>query len=67
MFRACLLLAALALRLASGAAPAYSSDSILNGADFAPSPFAPNSFVTIFAADLSCYKALRKNGSSAQA
>ena len=27
-------------------------------------PFAPNSFVTLFAADLCCYKALRKNGSA---
>jgi uncharacterized protein (TIGR03437 family) len=51
------MLAALAGRLASGAAPSYSSDSILNGADFAPGPFAPNSFVTIFGTDLSYYTA----------
>jgi hypothetical protein len=51
------MLAALAGRLASGAASAYSSDSILNGADFAPGPFAPNSFVTIFGTDLSYYTA----------
>ncbi len=64
MFRACLMLAALAGRLASGAAPAYSSDSILNGADFAPGPFAPNSFVTIFGTDLSYYTASLPQGTN---
>src|SRR3974377_2103971 len=51
------MLVTLAGRLASGAAPAYSSDSIVNGADFAPGPFSPNSFVTIFGSDLSFYTA----------
>jgi len=64
VFRACLMLAALAARLASGAAPAYSSDSILNGADFAPGPFAPNSFVTIFGTDLSYYTASLPQGTT---
>jgi len=64
VFRACLMLAALAARLASGAAPAYSSDSILNGADFAPGPFAPNSFVTIFGSDLSFYTASLPQGTT---
>src|SRR5215470_3017964 len=58
------MLAALAARLASGAAPAYSSDSILNGADFAPGPFAPNSFVTIFGTDLSYYTASLPQGTN---
>jgi uncharacterized protein (TIGR03437 family) len=58
------MLAALAGRLASGAAPAYSSDSILNGADFAPGPFAPNSLVTIFGADLSYYTASLPQGTT---
>jgi uncharacterized protein (TIGR03437 family) len=58
------MLAALAGRLASGASPAYSSDSILNGADFAPGPFAPNSFVTIFGTDLSYYTASLPQGTT---
>jgi uncharacterized protein (TIGR03437 family) len=58
------MLAALAARLASGAAPAYSPDGILNGADFAPGPFAPNSFVTIFGTDLSYYTASLPQGTT---
>ena len=58
------MLAALAGRLASGAAPAYSSDSILDGANFAPGPFAPNSFVTIFGTDLSYYTASLPQGTT---
>jgi uncharacterized protein (TIGR03437 family) len=52
MTRVWLVLAALSLRLASGAAPDYSQDSILNGANFTPGPFAPNSIVSIFGSDL---------------
>ena len=52
MIRAWLVLVALAGRLASGAAPAYSSDSITN-VNFTPGPFAPNSIITIFGSDLS--------------
>ena len=51
MIRACLVLAAFAVRLASGAAPAYSPDSITN-VNFTPGPFAPNSIITIFGSDL---------------
>src|SRR3974390_586949 len=58
------MMAALAGRLASGAAPAYSSDSILDGANFAPGPFAPNSFVTIFGTDLSYYTASLPQGTT---
>jgi len=50
--RAWLVLAALAGGLARGAAPAYSADSIVNGANFAPGPFAPNSVVTVFGSNL---------------
>jgi len=46
-------LAALAIGVASGQAPTYSTNSILNGADFTPSPFAPGSVVSIFGANLS--------------
>ena len=53
VFNRWLILAALASGAAWGAAPAYSTDSILNGADFTPGPFAPGSVVTIFGADLS--------------
>ncbi len=48
-------MAALPLCVARGAAPAYSADSIVNGANFAPGPVAPNSIVTIFGSDLSWY------------
>jgi uncharacterized protein (TIGR03437 family) len=53
MFNRCLVLAVLASSVVWGAAPTYSTDSILNGADFTPGPFAPGSIVTIFGADLS--------------
>jgi uncharacterized protein (TIGR03437 family) len=53
MFNRWLVLAALASGVAWGAAPTYSTDSILNGADFTAGPFAPGSIVTIFGADLS--------------
>jgi len=36
-----------------GQAPTYSTQSIVNGADFTPGPFAPSSIVTIFGANLS--------------
>ena len=53
MFRTWIVLAAFACGAASGQAPAYSTNSIVNGANFAPGPFAPNSFVTIFGTNLS--------------
>jgi len=53
MFNRCLVLAVLASSLVWGAAPTYSTDSILNGADFTSGPFAPVSIVSIFGADLS--------------
>jgi len=43
---------ALAVRLATGAAPAYSADSIVSGADSAPGPFALNSIITVYGANL---------------
>jgi uncharacterized protein (TIGR03437 family) len=46
------LLAALVVRLASGQAPAYSADSILNGASFTQGPFAPNDIISIFGSTL---------------
>ena len=52
MVRAWLVLAVLAGGLARGAAPTYSADSIVNGANFAPGPFAPNSVVTVFGTNL---------------
>lgn len=52
MLRTWLVLAAFAARLASGQAPTYSADSIANGANFAPGPFALNSVVTIFGSNL---------------
>lgn len=53
MFRKGLVLAALACGAAWGQAPTYSTDSILNGADFTSGPFAPGSIVSIFGAALS--------------
>ncbi len=53
MFKRCLVQAALASGIVWGQAPTYSTDSILNGADFTPGPFAPGSIVTIFGAGLS--------------
>jgi uncharacterized protein (TIGR03437 family) len=53
MFYRWLLLAALATSAVWGQAPTYSTNSILNGADFTPGPFAPGSIVTIFGANLS--------------
>jgi uncharacterized protein (TIGR03437 family) len=53
MYRSWLVLAALACSAAWGQAPTYSTESILNGADFTPGPFAPGSIVSIFGAALS--------------
>jgi uncharacterized protein (TIGR03437 family) len=53
--KAWLLLAVLPFCPARGAAPAYSAESIVNGANFAPGPVAPNSIVTIFGSELSWY------------
>jgi uncharacterized protein (TIGR03437 family) len=52
LLRTWLVLAAFAARLASGQGPTYSADSITSGANFAPAPFALNSVITIFGADL---------------
>jgi uncharacterized protein (TIGR03437 family) len=52
LLRKWLFLAALAGRIASGQAPTYSSDSIVNGANYAPGPFAPNSIISIFGENL---------------
>ena len=35
-----------------GQAPAYTADSIVNASDYSPGPFAPNSVLTIFGANL---------------
>jgi uncharacterized protein (TIGR03437 family) len=53
MMRAWLVLAVLFAGQARGAAPSYSADSIVNGANFAPGPLAPNSVVTLFGTNLS--------------
>jgi uncharacterized protein (TIGR03437 family) len=53
LFPAWFVLAALAGSAASGAAPTYSVESIVNGSDYAPGPFAPNSIVSIFGVELS--------------
>src|SRR5690242_13821987 len=52
MWQVCLVLAALVASTAQAAGPVYSAESIVNGANFAPGPLAPNSIATIFGADL---------------
>jgi uncharacterized protein (TIGR03437 family) len=52
MMRAWLVLAAVFAAQARGAAPSYSADSIVNSANFAPGPLAPNSIVTLFGKNL---------------
>ncbi|MBV9506127.1 MAG: hypothetical protein JO323_14100 [Acidobacteriia bacterium] len=64
MFRSCLVLAAFVVRLASGAAPDYSTDSILNGSNFTPAPFAPNSIISVFGTDLAYNTATIPAGTS---
>jgi uncharacterized protein (TIGR03437 family) len=53
VYRAWLVLAVSSWGIARGAAPSYSTDSIVNGANFQPGPFAPNSLITVFGKDLS--------------
>ena len=45
-------MAALLAGAAWGQAPAYTADSIVNASDYSPGPFAPNSVLTIFGANL---------------
>jgi uncharacterized protein (TIGR03437 family) len=45
-------MAALLAGAAWGQAPAYTPDSIVNASDYSPGPFAPNSVLTIFGANL---------------
>jgi uncharacterized protein (TIGR03437 family) len=52
LFRTAVLLAAFVVRLASGQAPAYSADSIVNAASYTKGPFAPNSILSIFGTNL---------------
>ena len=52
MFYVCVVLAALFGSAARAAAPAYSAESIVNGANFAPGPLAPNAIATIFGTEL---------------
>jgi uncharacterized protein (TIGR03437 family) len=52
MLRASLALAAVSAVAAWGAAPSYSAASIVNAGNFTPGPFAPNSLLTIFGANL---------------
>ena len=52
MFYVCLALAALFGSAAQAAAPVYSAESIVNGANFAPGPLAANAIATIFGTDL---------------
>ena len=62
MFRAWLVLATLSWRIARGASPTYSADSIVNAANFGPGPFAPNSIVSIFGSDLCFCNATTADG-----
>ena len=52
MTRAWLVLGALLASAAWGQAPVYTSDGIVNASDYSPGPFAPNSVLTIFGANL---------------
>lgn len=52
MFPVCLILGALFASTAQAAAPVYSAESIVNGANFAPGPLAPNAIASIFGSDL---------------
>ena len=52
MSSVCVILAVLAGSAAQAAAPVYSAESIVNGANFAPGPLAPNAIATIFGTDL---------------
>jgi uncharacterized protein (TIGR03437 family) len=52
VFRTCLALAFLVAGSAMGAAPSYSAASIVNAANGAPGPFAPNSILTIYGTGL---------------
>src|SRR5947209_6646691 len=53
MLRAWLVLATLSGGIASGGAPSYSEANIVNGANFAAGPVAPNSIVSLFGSELS--------------
>jgi uncharacterized protein (TIGR03437 family) len=52
LFRAALALALLCLGTARGAAPSYSAAGIVNGTNFTPGPFAPNSILALFGSNL---------------
>src|SRR5208282_2947134 len=53
MFRAWLALAAVGFcGAARGQAPSYSAASIVNASDYSAGPFAPNSMLTVFGANL---------------
>ncbi|MBZ5578508.1 MAG: hypothetical protein LAP40_18255 [Acidobacteriia bacterium] len=52
MFRAWLVLAALSLGSASGQAPSYSAANIVNAINLASGPVAPNSYISLFGANL---------------
>jgi uncharacterized protein (TIGR03437 family) len=56
MFLAGLAAAVLFGGVARAANPLYSADSIVNGANFAPGPLAPNSIATIFGTDLAWWQ-----------
>ena len=50
---------------ARGQAPAYSAAGVVNAANYAPGPFAPNSVVTIFGSDLCSNTVCDKSGATA--
>ncbi len=53
MFRAWMALAAIAFGgVASGQGPSYSVANIVNASDYSAGPFAPNSVLTLFGANL---------------
>jgi uncharacterized protein (TIGR03437 family) len=50
---------------ARGQAPAYSAAGVVNAANYAPGPFAPNSVVTIFGSNLCSYSLCSDSGATA--
>ena len=55
LIRLCLVLGVLETACAWGQAPAYTAASVVNASDYAPGPFAPNSVLSVFGANLAWY------------
>ncbi|HLK49831.1 MAG TPA: hypothetical protein VKT49_16930 [Bryobacteraceae bacterium] len=56
MWHVCLALSVFFAGAARAAGPAYSADSIVNGANFAAGPLAPNSIASLFGTDLAWWE-----------